>query len=211
MQQTHENEKEDTAARQRPTLQYRGGIRFGAEVSIEWLHRLKSGVNDSPYANDSLSVVQRGCRIYAEKCRRSMKTPERAGFRNMAGCYLFLLICPTPRLMLGRYYSGRYDILSGLQIHKFSETRSIEWDPQGQQRLVAHYVLNDICVTPPGGEKVLVKRASMFICSNYHVSLIFTDAGTRIFCPPYCLSIVVSPATPSQGCTVITILTRAKG
>jgi len=97
------------------------------------------------------------------------------------------------RLMLGRYYSGRYDILSGLQIHKFSETRSIEWDPQGQQRLVAHYVLNDIYVTPPGGEKVLVRRAS------------------TIFCPPYCLSIVVSPATPSQECTVVTILTRAKG
>jgi len=95
--------------------------------------------------------------------------------------------------MLGRYYSGRYDILSGLQIHKFSETRSIEWDPQGQQRLVAHYVLNDIYVTPPGGEKVLVRRAS------------------TIFCPPYCLSIVVSPATPSQECTVVTILTRAKG
>merc|ERR1712144_122819 len=59
------------------------------------------------------------------------------------------------RLMLGRYYSGRYDILSGLQIHKFSETRSIEWDPQGQQRLVAHHVLNDIYVTPPGCEKGL--------------------------------------------------------
>jgi hypothetical protein len=113
--------------------------------------------------------------------------------------------------MLGQYYSGRYDILSGLQIHKFSETRSIEWDPQGQQRLVAHYVLNDIYVTPPDGEKVLVKRASMFVCSNYQVSLIFADAGTRIFCPPYCLSIVVSPAIPSQECTVVTILTRAKG
>ena len=78
--------------------------------------------------------------------------------------------------MLARYDSGRYEILSGLQIHKFSETRSIPWDPEGQQRLVAHYVLNDICVTPPGGEKVVVKRASMFVCSKFWRSLIFTDA-----------------------------------
>jgi len=95
------------------------------------------------------------------------------------------------RLMLRRYYSDRYEILSRLQIYKFSDTRSIEWDPQGQHRLVAHCVLNDIYVTPPGGEKLLVKRASI------------------IFCPPYCLSIVVSPATRSQECTVVTILTRA--
>ena len=77
--------------------------------------------------------------------------------------------------MLARF-SGRYEILSGLQIYKFSETRSIEWDPEGQQRLVAHYVLNDISVTLPGGEKVVVKRASMFVCSKFSRSLIFTDA-----------------------------------
>jgi hypothetical protein len=67
------------------------------------------------------------------------------------------------RRMLGQYFSGRYEILSGLQIHKFNQTRSIEWDPQGQQRLVAHCVLDDIYVTPPGGGKVLAKARSMFV------------------------------------------------
>ena len=111
MQQTHEKGKDGTAARQRPTLAMSWRNTIWCEV-IEWLYRLRSGVDDSPHendspqphedhsphenysphenvsphANDSLSVVQRACRMYA----------ERAGFRKMAGCYLFLLVCPTP-------------------------------------------------------------------------------------------------------------------
>lgn len=69
------------------------------------------------------------------------------------------------RRMLAQYSPRPYDILSLLQIHKFNQPRSIGWDPQGHpKRLVAHATIHNIYVTPPGGEKLLVKERSMFVC-----------------------------------------------
>jgi hypothetical protein len=66
------------------------------------------------------------------------------------------------RRLIERYYPGPFEILSGLQVHKFNKNLSIKWDPEGQNRLVAHVMLDDIYVTPPGGERVLVPSKSMY-------------------------------------------------
>jgi hypothetical protein len=54
-----------------------------------------------------------------------------------------------------------------LQVHKFNKQISIKWDPQvdpqGQQRLVAHVVLDDLYVAPPGGKTVFIAAKSVYV------------------------------------------------
>jgi hypothetical protein len=59
-------------------------------------------------------------------------------------------------------------------------------------------------------KKVLIKRALIFIYSNFQISLIFTNTRTRIFCPLYYLSIIISLAISSQEYTIIIIVIRIK-
>jgi hypothetical protein len=68
--------------------------------------RMTHPMNDSPHENVSPHeqtqryTVQRGCRIYAERRRRPHENPERVGSQRMAGCYLFLVVCPTTNLSI---------------------------------------------------------------------------------------------------------------
>ncbi|KAI9774255.1 MAG: hypothetical protein M1840_004149 [Geoglossum simile] len=71
------------------------------------------------------------------------------------------------RRMLARYYmqtysSDKYEIAYVVQVHKFSKTSSITWDPEGQKRLVAHATLHDIVVELSNVECVFVKEGSMY-------------------------------------------------
>lgn len=102
----------------------------------------------------------------------SMRLPDRAG-SVFAYPWLRLLeehwkLVQSFRRILAQYFSRPYNILSFLQIHKFNQPWSIGWDPQEQlKRLVAHATINDIYVTPPGSEQLLVKERSIFVCSRF--------------------------------------------
>lgn len=114
------------------------------------------------------------------------------------------------RCLLKQYFQCDYEILSSLQIHKVNQTCRIQWDPEGQRRLVAQVALHDFTLIVPGGDAVLVKERSMSINVCFPEEMSSTQLTTsRIICPPYCLSIVVSPCT-RPGSMIVTFFTQAK-
>lgn len=130
--------------------------------------------DDEVFAGDDVlgSIASQADQTRLSISKSSMPSPVRAG--SVCACpWLRLLnehwkLVQSFRRILAQYFPRPYDILSSLQIHKFNQPRSIGWDPQGQpKRLVAHATINDIYVTPPGGEKLLVKERSMFVCSRF--------------------------------------------